>query len=147
MTKIRPFLKWAGSKINCLESILRSFPPAKRLIEPFTGSGAIFINSNYENYLLGEENKDLIGIFKCLQQGGDDFIAYCAEFFTSENNSSENYYSLREQFNCSKDLNYKSALFLYLNRHGYNGLCRYNQSGLFNVPLAATLSLIFPKLK
>lgn len=32
------------------------------------------------------------------------------------------------------DTRMKAARFLYLNRHGYRGLCRYNAKGEFNVP-------------
>jgi DNA adenine methylase len=35
------------------------------------------------------------------------------------------------------------VLFLYLNRHGYNGLCRYNLRGEFNVPFGRYKAL-FP---
>ena len=36
-------------------------------------------------------------------------------------------------------------LFLYLNRHGYNGLCRYNLRGEFNVPFGRYKSPISPE--
>lgn len=143
--KRRAFLKWAGNKIHCIETILNSLPPAKRLIEPFTGSGAIFVNSDYEHYLLAEKNNDLITLFKYLQQEGEAFIDYCAGFFILENNCAEKYYYFREQFNQTNDSRYKSALFLYLNRHGFNGLCRYNNQGLYNVPFGRFTRPYFPR--
>ncbi|MBA3537369.1 MAG: Dam family site-specific DNA-(adenine-N6)-methyltransferase [Tatlockia sp.] len=145
MNKTRPFLKWAGNKYHCIETILNSFPEANRLIEPFTGSGAIFVNSNFKNYLLGDENKDLITLFTNLQREGENFINYCALLFTNENNCAKKYYEFREQFNQCTDLKLKSALFLYLNRHGYNGLCRYNQSGIYNVPFGLYIKPYFPR--
>lgn len=145
MTKIRPFLKWAGGKFRCVETILGLFPMANKLIEPFTGSGAVFINSDFQHYLLAEENKDLVALFRCLQGEGEGFINYCAQFFSGENNCAEQYYKLRQQFNQSTDQRQRSALFLYLNRHGYNGLCRYNQSGLYNVPFGLYRKPYFPR--
>ncbi|CDZ75755.1 DNA adenine methylase [Legionella massiliensis] len=145
MIKIRPFLKWAGNKYRCIETILNSFPIAARLVEPFTGSGAIFVNSTFQSYLLAEENKDLVVLFKCLQEGGNDFITYCSQLFCKDNNCADKYYQLREQFNKSTDLQLRSALFLYLNRHGYNGLCRYNQSGIYNVPFGLYSNPYFPR--
>ena len=145
MTKVRPFLKWAGNKFRCIETILNSFPTTERLIEPFTGSGAVFVNSQFNQYLLGEENNDLVTLFNYLQAEGEDFINYCASFFCSENNSANKYYKFREQFNQNIDPKEKSALFLYLNRHGYNGLCRYNQTGLYNVPFGLYAKPYFPR--
>ncbi|MBA2653407.1 MAG: Dam family site-specific DNA-(adenine-N6)-methyltransferase [Tatlockia sp.] len=145
MTKIRPFLKWAGNKYHCMQTILSSFPSANRLIEPFTGSGAIFINSNFENYLLCDENKDLITLFSYLQTEGSEFINYCALYFSTENNCSKKYYEFRDQFNHCTDLKLRSALFLYLNRHGYNGLCRYNLKGFYNVPFGLYRKPYFPQ--
>ncbi len=145
MKKIKPFLKWAGNKYNCLDKIIMEFPPGKRLIEPFTGSGAIFINSLYPSYLLAEDNKDLVSLFSILKKEGDPFIAYCAEFFSEQNNCESKYYEFRTEFNSCTDKRRKSALFLYLNRHGYNGLCRYNQSGIFNVPFGRYIKPYFPR--
>ena len=82
MTKIRSFLKWAGSKYNCLHEILAALPPGRRLIEPFVGSGAVFMNANYSSYLLAESNLDLINIFSNLQLQGETFIDFCQQFFS-----------------------------------------------------------------
>ena len=144
MNKTRPFLKWAGSKFHCIDHILGSLPPANKLIEPFTGSGAVFINSNYEDYLLAEQNNDLVMLYQYLQQEGLDFINYCAEWFTGTNNQINKYYQLRTEFNQCQQPRKRAALFLYLNRHGYNGLCRYNQKGLYNVPFGRYIKPYFP---
>lgn len=144
MTKTRPFLKWAGNKYRCLHQIFSVLPPATRFIEPFAGSAAVFLNTSYSSYLLGEENKDLINLFHQLQQEGEAFINTCQKYFSKENNTASAYYALREQFNVCEVSSTRAALFLYLNRHGYNGLCRYNQQGIYNVPFGSYLKPYFP---
>ncbi|MGN6890686.1 DNA adenine methylase, partial [Neisseria sp. P0014.S004] len=89
---------------------------------------------DFEHYLLNDINADLIGLFRILKEEKSGFIDYTRSFFTSENNSDSRFYELREQFNFSQDLHERSALFIYLNRHAFNGLCRYNSKGAFNVP-------------
>ncbi|KTD65255.1 DNA adenine methylase [Legionella spiritensis] len=145
MNKTKPFLKWAGGKFRCLETILASLPPGNRLIEPFTGSGAIFVNSSYPDYLLAEGNQELISLFTILKQEGSTFIDFCARYFSMQYNCAEQYYRLREQFNHSADPQEKAALFLYLNRHGYNGLCRFNNNGRYNVPFGRYHKPYFPR--
>ncbi|MFC3908116.1 Dam family site-specific DNA-(adenine-N6)-methyltransferase [Legionella dresdenensis] len=145
MQKTKPFLKWAGNKFRCLDKILAALPAGNRLIEPFTGSGAIFLNSDYTEYLLAEQNNDLVMLFQCLQTQGTRFIDYCAQLFIPENNCAEKYYLLRAEFNQLRASKRRAALFLYLNRHGYNGLCRYNQQGLFNVPFGLYHRPYFPR--
>jgi len=55
------------------------------------------------------------------------------------------YYDLREEFNATQDEYYRAILFLYLNRHGYNGLCRYSLQGRFNVPFGRYKKPYFPE--
>lgn len=119
MTKTRPFLKWAGSKYNCIKQVIDALPPGQRLIEPFAGSGVVFMNTNYSTYLMAESNLDLVQIFSFLQQQGESFIDYCEQYFKPETNCKTYYYQMRERFNASTSSQEKSALFLYLNRHGY----------------------------
>lgn len=145
MTKTKPFLKWAGSKFRCIDTILAALPKADRLIEPFTGSGAIFVNSNYNKYLLAEQNLDLVNLFQQLQKKGSAFIDYCEKLFIPANNCAMQYYQFREEFNQRAPSPRRAALFLYLNRHGYNGLCRYNQRGLYNVPFGRYSKPYFPR--
>ena len=66
----RPFLKWAGNKFRILSHIQAALPDtASRLIEPFAGSGAVFVNTDYPNYLIAEKNPDLINLY---QQPADE---------------------------------------------------------------------------
>lgn len=145
MSNNRSFLKWAGGKYNCLSAILPNLLSGHRLIEPFAGSGVVFMNTDYNAYVLGETNKDLINLFIYLQNEGQDFITYCEQYFTAESNLKERYYEYRNQFNTIEDSIEKSALFLYLNRHGYNGLCRYNSKGGYNVPFGLHTNPYFPQ--
>ena len=140
----RPFLKWAGNKYRIIERIQQRLPNGQRLIEPFTGSAAVFLNTDYEQYLLTDNNPDLINLYQHLQQQGMDFIQYCKRFFNGKHNTPELYYKRRDEFNRSSDARKKAALFLYLNRHGYNGLCRYNLKGGFNVPFGRYKQPYFP---
>lgn len=143
--KIRPFLKWAGNKYRIIDQIRRKLPQGKRLIEPFVGSAAVFLNTDYDRYLLTDSNADLIELYKLLKNEGKDFIEYSNSFFTDKNNSEERYYHFREVFNTTDDIHLKSALFIYMNRHGYNGLCRYNSKGIFNVPFGRYKKPYFPE--
>lgn len=141
---IRPFLKWAGNKYRLLEPIRAMLPTGQRLIEPFTGSAAVFMNTDYPEYLLADNNPDLINLFQVLQQQGMTFIAICQTLFRDKTNNADYYYRRRTEFNNTDDLIRKSALFLYLNRHGYNGLCRYSATGKYNVPFGRYLRPYFP---
>lgn len=142
--KIRPFLKWAGNKYRVIDRIVDMLPPGTRLVEPFAGSAAVFLNTSYKRYLLTDTNSDLIQLYKLVKNEGDAFIDYASKYFRPRYNNADSYYRLREKFNALDDLVEKSALFIYLNRHGYNGLCRYNKSGIYNVPFGKYKKPYFP---
>ncbi|MEZ0323832.1 MAG: Dam family site-specific DNA-(adenine-N6)-methyltransferase [Hydrogenothermaceae bacterium] len=142
---MKPILKWAGSKYKIVENIKAVLPAGDRLVEPFVGSAALFLNTDYKSYLLNDLNKDLINFYKILIEYKKEFISYCKTFFVPSNNTKDAYLRLREEFNKTNDIFYKSALFLYLNRHGYNGLCRYNSKGWFNVPFGKYDKPYFPQ--
>jgi len=141
----KPFLKWPGGKYKLLDRIRNRLEPGKRLVEPFVGSGAVFLNTDFKKYLLADTNPDLISLYLHVQKNDEQFIEYCQSFFTPENNCEERYYQFREQFNTSADPRFKSALFLYMNRHCYNGLCRYNSKHEFNTPFGRYKKPYFPK--
>jgi DNA adenine methylase len=140
----RPFLKWAGNKYRTLTWIIPLLPQGRRLIEPFAGSAALFLNADYESYLINDINPDLIALYQVLQKKGKEFIDYTYSFFTPQNNTPAAYYRLRTRFNSLSNTVEKAALFIYLNRHGYNGLCRYSASGIFNVPFGRYKQPYFP---
>ncbi len=142
----RPFLKWAGGKYRVLPHIVPYLPTtSRRLIEPFVGSAVVTLNTQYDHYLLADINPDLINLYRHVLQQQNDFIRYARGFFKPQHNDSERFYALRERFNHEKNPRAKAALFLYLNRHGYNGLCRYNASGEFNVPFGRYRAPYFPE--
>jgi DNA adenine methylase len=142
---MKPFLKWAGSKYKIIERITQSLPPGNRLIEPFVGSGAVFLNTDYPEYIVADTNSDLINLYSCIKDQGLDFVEDARHLFVKENNNQEVFYNFRKEFNETQDLEKKSAIFIYLNRHCFNGLCRYNSSNKFNVPFGRYSNPTFPE--
>lgn len=143
--RIRPFLKWAGGKFQIINKIRASLPKGARLIEPFVGSGAVFLNTNYNKFILADINADLINLFEHLKFEKHDFIHFCKQFFTAEFNKKSIFLSLRTEFNSTTDSHLKAALFIYLNRHAFNGLMRYNSSGMFNTAFGDYKKPYFPE--
>lgn len=144
--KYRSFLKWAGGKYRLIDHIRQHLPEGDRLVEPFVGAGSVFLNTDYDSYLLNDINPDLIELYKSIQKKPEKYIKNAKELFSQEYNRKEAYYEMRAEFNQLKLGNQRRAvLFLYLNRHGYNGLCRYNSSGGFNVPFGKNNKPYFPE--
>jgi DNA adenine methylase len=143
--KSRAFLKWAGGKYNLVDAIQQHLPDSDTLIEPFVGAGSVFLNTDYPSYKLNDINADLINLYQLVKTQPDSFIADAKTLFTQITNQREVYLRLRQQFNLSDDAYERAQLFLYLNRHGYNGLCRYNLSGKFNVPFGSYKKPYFPE--
>ncbi|MCU6243866.1 DNA adenine methylase [Enterobacter asburiae] len=139
---IRPFIKWAGGKSRILPQLLQHLPKADCLFEPFVGSASVFLNTDYRRYVLADINPDLINLLRVAKRYPDQLIEDARPLFLNGNNPAY-YAEIRSEFNAiaSKsaasipeyDL-LRAAAFLYLNRHGYNGLCRYNLQGEYNSP-------------
>ncbi|MGJ0638214.1 DNA adenine methylase [Xenorhabdus bovienii] len=143
----KTILKWAGSKVRVMGKLLPHLPAGKRLVEPFAGSCAVMMNTDYEAYLIADVNADLIDMYQGIKIDSDQFIKSATHWFSYFKEASD-FYDLRRMFNTERD-NFKgslnwSALFLFLNRHCFNGLCRYNTKGEFNVPFGHYKKPYFP---
>ncbi|CEJ64960.1 MULTISPECIES: adenine-specific DNA-methyltransferase [Citrobacter] len=145
MKKNRAFLKWAGGKYPLLDDIKRHLPKGECLIEPFVGAGSVFLNTDFSRYILADINSDLISLYNIVKTRTDEYVQASRELFMPETNQAEVYYQFREEFNACQDPFRRAVLFLYLNRFGYNGLCRYNLRGEFNVPFGRYKKPYFPE--
>jgi DNA adenine methylase len=132
-TPATPPLKWAGGKRWLLPHLepLWQKQRHRRLVEPFCGGLAVALGLSPENALLNDSNPHLVNFYRQLKSG------LTLDIETA--NDSELYYRQRERFNDlikSENAGTPEAaqLFYYLNRTCFNGLCRFNKSGFFNVP-------------
>lgn len=148
---IKSPIKWAGGKTRVMPKLLKHLPKADCLIEPFVGSGTVFMNTEYRRYVLCDSNRALINFFRVLTSDTERLIGTARGMFLNGNNE-ERYYDRRELFNTMQwsdtgkpdtALLY-AALFLYLNRHSFNGLYRVNQKGDHNVPFGKYAAPYFP---
>ncbi|HGD3425608.1 TPA: DNA adenine methylase [Enterobacter hormaechei] len=127
-------LKWAGNKTAIMPELKRHLPAGPRLVEPFAGSCAVMMATDYPYYLVADINPDLINLYQVIKDDVNSFIHLVERIF-SKFTTEEDYYKCRQFFNTvTLEPIEKAAYFLFLNRHCYRGLCRYNQRGLFNVP-------------
>lgn len=142
----RPFLKWAGGKYEVLGQIFKRLPKGKRLIEPFVGGGAVFLNAaGFESYVLADINNDLINLYQAASENHAALIDKAERYFEQKNNQ-DDFLDVRSKFNAMKYTALeRGAAFLYLNRHCFNGLIRYNRSGAFNVGFGKFKRPYFPQ--
>jgi DNA adenine methylase len=139
----KSFLKWAGNKYRVLSHLLPEIQFPEQFIEPFAGSLSVALNVTAQSYVLNDYNEDLIHLHQ-LVVSEQNFIDECELFFRNQN-TEEQYYNRRTQFNESQDSKERAMLFVYLNRHCFNGLTRYNRSNQFNVPYGKYKSPYFPR--
>lgn len=145
--RVRPFLKWAGGKFRVLDRILAALPKGSRLIEPFAGSAAVSLNAGFASALVADFNADLINLYQSIQNDTARFLAEAGALFNGSHNNRTSFDALRAEFNKSDDAFRRSVIFVYLNRHGFNGLCRYNAKGKFNVPFGRYTNPGFPRFE
>lgn len=129
----KPPLKWAGGKRWLVPYLkpLWEVNADRRLVEPFVGGLAVTLGLMPEFTWLNDINSHLINFYKWLARGLIITIPMM--------NDSDLYYAHRTRFNQlianGEETTAEAAmLFYYLNRTGYNGLCRFNRRGEFNVP-------------
>ncbi|EZJ97893.1 Dam family site-specific DNA-(adenine-N6)-methyltransferase [Escherichia coli] len=139
-------LKWAGNKTAIMPELKKYLPAGPRLVEPFAGSCAVMMETDYPSYLVADINSDLINLYKKVAADCESFISRARVLFEIANREVA-YYNIRQEFNCSTEITdfMKAVYFLYLNRHGYRGLCRYNKSGHFNIPYGNYKNPYFPE--
>ncbi|EJJ3987702.1 Dam family site-specific DNA-(adenine-N6)-methyltransferase [Salmonella enterica] len=150
-TLIRSPLKWAGGKCKVVPELRKHLPKAKCLIEPFVGGGSVFMNTDYDRYALCDSNAALINFYQHMTYNTAALVELAWKFFKA-GNTPEAYEGNRKAFNEITLPHDKSrsqylkwaALFLYLNRHGFNGLYRANLKGEFNVPFGKYDQPYFP---
>jgi DNA adenine methylase len=139
---VPPPLKWAGGKRWQVQHVLPHWLSAgdRRLVEPFAGGLAVTLGLMPKRALLNDINPHVINFYAWLKKG---FVVE-QKFVYSETA----YYKARSRFNAllkkgKADTAEAAALFYYLNRTGYNGLCRFNRSGAFNVPFGQHKNLTY----
>jgi DNA adenine methylase len=133
---LRPPLKWAGGKRWLVPQVCRIWKghEHRRLVEPFCGGLAVALGLLPRRALLNDVNPHLVGFYRHLARG--------LTISLPMENAKEPYYAYRQIFNAMLAAGRghtaeAAALFYYLNRTGFNGLCRFNRRGEFNVPFGS----------
>ena len=129
----KPPLKWAGGKrwlVPHLKPLWES-NSNQRYVEPFCGGLAVVLGLQPEQALLNDINPHLINFYRHVSEG--------LKLRIDMRNDARLFYQHRERFNKlvrrgKAHTREGAQLFYYLNRTCFNGLCRFNKGGDFNVP-------------
>lgn len=140
LIQAKPPLKWAGGKrwlVPHLKDLWQGHTE-KRFVEPFSGGLAITLGLTPEKAWVNDINPHLINFYTQIKDG--------LNITAPLENNEDAYYKSRERFNelltLGKEETAEAAeLFYYLNRTGFNGLCRFNSKGLYNIPFGRTKTI------
>lgn len=135
---MQPFVKWAGGKRQFLKKIIDNTPKNfETYYEPFVGGGAVLFGLEHHPSIINDINSHLIHAYKIIKDSPEDLMDQLDEFDKIPLND-ELYKEFRTKYNnhiTEKTYDIETAaLFIYLNKHSFNGLFRVNSKGLFNVP-------------
>lgn len=139
-SSVTPFVKWAGGKRQVLSQIKERMPEKyNNYYEPFVGGGAVIFELLPANALINDINRALINAYKQICYEPEIFVKFINKLDKEMwKDGKEYYYFLREHYNnklmkAEYDMEL-AALFVFINKHCFNGLYRVNGKGLFNVP-------------
>jgi DNA adenine methylase len=140
----KPPLKWAGGKRWLVPYLARLWKPhqSRRFVEPLCGGLAISLGLNPKRALINDINPHAINFYRWLKKG--------LRISLKMENDETYFYTRRLRFNQlvsqdKADSKEAASLFYYLNRTCYNGLCRFNRRGEFNVPFGRYKNLNYKR--
>jgi DNA adenine methylase len=130
--KVR-FIRYPGGKQRILDYILPYLPSRDliegKYVEPFVGGGSVFFAIKPKYALLADINKELIDLYRG--------IRFCPlkiwEIYAGFPSTKKAYYEIRAASVNKKDLAFRAARTLYLNRTCFKGMWRHNLNGDFNI--------------
>jgi DNA adenine methylase len=155
-------LKWAGGKRQLLPALRRFYPATfGRYIEPFVGSGAVFLDLYNagrlagRRVLLSDVNADVIGCYRAIRDSPEEVVTALGVLERDHRRGGHGHFyevrdgrfnPLRRRIQTTRDPAGEytaelAAMLIFLNRTGYNGLFRLNSRGEFNVPAGRQASL------
>lgn len=156
-TKVKPIIKWAGGKRTIMNNLLPLFPDKinKDYHEPFCGGISVACElynsgkfSNNTKIYLNDTIFQLIYLYEIIKE---DPILLITELYKEQYKvSAENFKKNKERYNELSKNNEENkeirlelaALFLFLNKTGFNGVYRENQKGEYNVPFGKKTNVI-----
>lgn len=155
VTMAKPFIKWAGGKSQLLSEIDARLPEYVKkgepyiYIEPFMGSAAVALHLLDSTHsptatVINDINSDLVTLYQVVRDEPNELLAllhtFQNEYDLLQDKAAKQpyYYAKREAFNHRlASRTEHAALFIFLNRAGFNGLYRVNSKNQFNVPIGS----------
>lgn len=140
-----------GGKTQLIPEIIKRLPDMLKIdcyVEPFVGGGAVlfYILKNYPHIkcVINDINKDLINAYYIIKYKPKELLSNLKRLEDTYNSSETDeerkacYYNWREMYNKDtfheKGKEFQAAMFIALNKSGFNGLYRLNKDGKYNVP-------------
>jgi DNA adenine methylase len=133
----RSFLRWAGSKRKLVPRLEKFWDNSfTRYVEPFAGSACLFFSIAPERAVLGDNNDELINVYKKLRAVPERMHRRLVHISRDR----DTYYRWRAKEPSELDEETRALRFIYLNHNCFNGIYRTNVNGQFNVPFGSKLA-------
>lgn len=140
ISPIAPFIKWAGGKRQLLPQISARLPENYHTYyEPFVGGGAVLFALCPERAVINDINGSLVNLYRQIKLSPEAIIDAVEQLDgEAETDRKVFYYAKRAAYN-EKMMKGEydvelAALFLYINKHCFNGLYRVNEKDCSTSP-------------
>ncbi|MBI2683807.1 MAG: Dam family site-specific DNA-(adenine-N6)-methyltransferase [Actinobacteria bacterium] len=143
-----PLLRWAGGKQRLARTLGLAVPrdlAGCTYHEPFLGAGSLFLHLNPRRAVLADANAYLVDCMRAVRDHPQLVARYLSAH--GRRDCADYYYEQRALYNRTDHSPAQAARFIYLNRTGYNGVFRVNQSGSYNVPYGHLKTPRFPTVQ
>ena len=157
-TNPTPIVKWVGGKRQLQDKILAEFTNSSfdveknTYFEPFFGGGAILFALQPKKAVINDVNSKLVNLYRQVQSNLPELTREARKIESQYNSLAPDldaqlqfFLDKRKTFNSGQPHNPEhAALFLFLNKAGFNGMYRENARGDFNIPFGkrSTLNLL-----
>ena len=143
--QLLPVIQWVGGKRRLLKHIVKYIPDNYNSYhELFFGGGSLLFELIPTKSYISDINKPLVHFYNTIKMNivelveEVDILQLIHNNINTKEERRENYKIMKTEFNNMKNKNIynikTAALFMLLNRTGFNGMYRENKKGEYNIP-------------